>query len=201
LTFKFSFNHNQSNYIMFQSKSKNQTNWLTIGYQLFGEDGPEGIQVERLARMLQLNKSSFYHFFVNKEIFIEELLQMHKRIADKMIEDTYKLDSFDPGFINLMMQYKDSILFHRQLIRNSQILVYKMTFDDINFKMDQAILPLWKYEINLSKESAFTLFEIIRDSFYSRMNPKNMSTDTIRSVVNESKLFLSQMQKDGKLPK
>lgn len=181
---------------MFQSK-KHQTCWLQVGYQLFGEDGPEGLQVERLARILQLNKSSFYHFFVNKEIFIEELLQMHKRIADKMIEDTYKLDSFDPGYIHLMMEYKDAILFHRQLIRNSQISDFKMTFDNINLKMDQAILPLWKYEINLSKESAFTLFEIVRDTFYSRMNPKNLSPDTIRSVVNESKQFLSQMKKEG----
>jgi hypothetical protein len=127
------------------------------------------------------------------------MFQMHKRIANEMREEIFMLESFDPGFINLMMEYKDNILFHRQLIRNSQFPDYKKIFDDINHKIDQAILPLWQDEVNLSKESAFTLFDMIRDTFYSRMNSKNMSADTIRSVVNESKLFLSQMQKEGKL--
>ena len=91
-----------------------------------------------------------------------------------------------------------TILFHRQLIRNGQLPDYKKTFDDINHKIDLAILPLWKFEVNLSKEAAFILFEMIRDIFYSRMNPKNMSADTIRSVVNEAKQLLSQMKKEGK---
>jgi AcrR family transcriptional regulator len=185
---------------MFQSKSKNQTNWLTIGYQLFGEDGPEGIQVERLARMLQLNKSSFYHFFVNKEMFIDELIQMHRNLSERLREDIAKLESFDPGFINLMMEYKDSILFHRQLIRNGQIQCFKKTYDEINNKIDQAVLPIWKIEVNLPKESAFILFEMLRDTFYTRMNPKNISADTVRSVINEAKLFLIQMQKEGEFP-
>jgi AcrR family transcriptional regulator len=196
----FSSTTAKQNDIMLKSK-EHQKSWLSVGYKLFGEDGPEGIQVERLARILQLNKSSFYHFFVNKEIFINQMLQMHERIANELTEEIFKLESFDPGLINLLMEYKDTVLFHRQLIRNSQFPDYKKIFDDINHKIDRAVLPLWQDEVNLSKESAFTLFEMIRDTFYSRMNPKNMSADTIRSVVNESKLFLFQMQKDGKLPK
>jgi AcrR family transcriptional regulator len=44
-------------------KAKNSSAWTEVGYALFAEEGLDGIQVERLARILKLNKSGFYHYF------------------------------------------------------------------------------------------------------------------------------------------
>jgi AcrR family transcriptional regulator len=86
-----------------------------VGYKIFADEGPEGIQVERLARMLGVSKSSFYHFFVDKEIFVSELIKLHLKHAQRYVAEIKKLDNFDPEFIDLLVAGKEIILFHRQL--------------------------------------------------------------------------------------
>jgi AcrR family transcriptional regulator len=51
--------------------------WIENGYALFAQDGLDGIQVERLAKMVSLNKSGFYHYFGDRESFLEELMKHH----------------------------------------------------------------------------------------------------------------------------
>jgi len=48
--------------------------WLEAGYAAFSLHGPNGIKVESLAKEIGKSKSSFYHHFADREIFIEELL-------------------------------------------------------------------------------------------------------------------------------
>ena len=60
-------------------KAKNSSVWTEVGYNLFAEEGIEGIQVERLARILQLNKSGFYHYFGDIDGYCEELINLHKK--------------------------------------------------------------------------------------------------------------------------
>ena len=50
-------------------KHKNSSVWTEEGYRLFAKEGLDGIQVERLARILSLNKSGFYHYFGDLEGF------------------------------------------------------------------------------------------------------------------------------------
>ena len=52
--------------------------WLEVGYSLFAAEGPDGIQIERMARILQLNKSGFYHYFGDLEGYHHELLRLHR---------------------------------------------------------------------------------------------------------------------------
>jgi hypothetical protein len=58
VAYKFLFTGNMTN------SKKTIQGWLDVGYKIFAHEGPEGIQVERLARILGVNKSGFYHFFV-----------------------------------------------------------------------------------------------------------------------------------------
>ena len=60
-------------------KHKNSAAWTEVGYDLFAHEGLDGIQVERLARILQLNKSGFYHYFGDLEGFCMELFALHKK--------------------------------------------------------------------------------------------------------------------------
>jgi AcrR family transcriptional regulator len=48
--------------------------WIKLGYKLFAEQGVSGINVEKMAKMLKVNKSSFYWHFKTKKDFIEELV-------------------------------------------------------------------------------------------------------------------------------
>lgn len=48
--------------------------WINLGYRLFSEQGVSGIIVEKMAKTLKVNKSSFYWHFKTKKDFIEELI-------------------------------------------------------------------------------------------------------------------------------
>ncbi|MGW8123225.1 TetR/AcrR family transcriptional regulator [Roseivirga echinicomitans] len=48
--------------------------WLKAGAQKFATKGLDGINVERLAKQLKCNKSSFYWHFQTKENFLHELI-------------------------------------------------------------------------------------------------------------------------------
>lgn len=63
-------------------KTNNASVWTEGGYKIFANEGTEGIQVERLARILNLNNSGFYHYFGDLKSFIDELLKLHEKKAD-----------------------------------------------------------------------------------------------------------------------
>ncbi|WP_420573540.1 TetR/AcrR family transcriptional regulator [Kordia sp.] len=48
--------------------------WIKLGYKLFSENGEGGINVDKMSRLLNCNKSSFYWHFKTKKDFINELI-------------------------------------------------------------------------------------------------------------------------------
>ena len=48
--------------------------WINLGYRIFSEQGASGIVVEKMARILNVNKSSFYWHFKTRKVFIENLI-------------------------------------------------------------------------------------------------------------------------------
>ena len=57
--------------------NKNKWIWIQEGYFVFGRKGPNGINIELLAKKLKKSKSSFYHYFGDLETFQEALLDYH----------------------------------------------------------------------------------------------------------------------------
>ena len=48
--------------------------WIRLGYQLFSENGTNGLVVEKMALKLKVNKSSFYWHFKTKTDFLNEII-------------------------------------------------------------------------------------------------------------------------------
>jgi AcrR family transcriptional regulator len=48
--------------------------WLALGLELLGEEGADAIRVERLCRKLKVSKGSFYHHFINRQAYLDALL-------------------------------------------------------------------------------------------------------------------------------
>lgn len=48
--------------------------WIKLGYKLFTESGEAGLNVDKMSRLLQCNKSSFYWHFKSKKGFIDQLV-------------------------------------------------------------------------------------------------------------------------------
>src|SRR5918995_586678 len=91
--------------------------WAETGYDLFAHDGLEGMQVERLARIVNLNKSGFYHYFGDLDGYLEFLLAMHERKLEIYFDEVKRTKTIDPEYLHLLIKYKVPTLFHMQLLR------------------------------------------------------------------------------------
>ncbi len=60
--------------------------WINLGYRIFSEQGVTGIVVEKMAKKLNVNKSSFYWHFKTQKDFIENLIMFWiKNETERMI--------------------------------------------------------------------------------------------------------------------
>jgi AcrR family transcriptional regulator len=68
--------------------------WIRLGYQLFSEQGVTGIVVEKMAKKLKVNKSSFYWHFKTRKEFIDQLIIFwRKKETDRIIKLTNEQES------------------------------------------------------------------------------------------------------------
>lgn len=173
--------------------------WVNLGYQLFSEEGHEGFQVDRLARILGRNKSSFYHYFPEKELYIKSLIDLHWKNAIELRQKYTEVEEFDPGFIRLLIENKQLILFHMNLIRNKDVKIFKEVFQKINDFIDPAIIPIWAKEFSISESLARQLFPTARDVFYCRLTKDNFTEDFVRDFVREIKEFIGNLLQEKSL--
>jgi len=177
------------------SKPKTSQVWIENGYTLFAQDGLDGIQVERLAKVVNLNKSGFYHYFGDREFFLEELMKHHMQIAQALAEDFRKMEHIDPDFFQLLLKYTKATMVNMQLVRYRQHPLLNKSFTQVHDLVDQALLPRWAEFIGLPDhpEIARKYFEQARDMFYSRITPDKMNMDFLKSLVYEVRALMQQL--------
>lgn len=178
------------------SKADSFGNWLNLGYELFSEEGHEGLQVERLSRILGKNKSGFYHFFGDKEIFLERLMQLHLANEEALIPKLVKFRKMNQPFLDWMVENKRTILFQTQLVKNRDVKLFQDTYFRVNRLIEHAITPIWVKYLGVSEEVAMKYWRLIRDTFYARVTPATFHQDWLSDFVNEAKSILSEAQND-----
>lgn len=167
--------------------------WLEAGYDLFINEGQCGINIEQLARVLDRNKSAFYHFFGDKETYLDFLLEYHSRQVDFFIDDMKGIDRYDPHYIQLLIKHHRIILFNCQLIKNRHNKLCEDVLQEIHGRMDEYILPMWskyvglEHDLDLSKR----YHTIIRDYMYIRITPELLHYDFLVSLSNEARLIVA----------
>lgn len=180
-------------------KSKNSSVWLEEGYTLFANEGPDGIQIERLARILGLNKSGFYHYFGDLDIFYSELLSLHKKKADIYLNDLRAIEAIDPGYLEVVAKHKLPVIFNMQLLRAKDNLVFVQLAEAIDKKEDELIGKLWSAYLGIgdNTELAVRYFIIVRDMAYARMSVQNLDVSFLRNLMTEARAVLQQVSHKG----
>lgn len=161
--------------------------WLETGYLLFGKEGPEGLHVERMARMLGLNKSGLYHYFGDLDTFIDDLLQMHRNNVKELTEKFRQGRRFDPDFYNVLLSNKPIVLCHMQLVRFRHEKRYPTVYQELNALIDPQIVRLFAPHVGLDDQPdlAARFFDQSRDMFYSRITEENLNEAFLRNLVDE----------------
>jgi AcrR family transcriptional regulator len=170
--------------------------WIKAGYELLAKEGPDGIKVEKLARQLGLNKSGFYHYFGDREMYFHQLNEFHLQLIKKFHNEISNLRHFDPDYLKLLLKYKTSLLVQSQLRRHENITVFKDTFNKVVNSTERKSLRLWAAYLKLSENdpAALKLWKIIRDLFFLRLDPDKLNLNYLRSLTEEIKVIVAEIK-------
>ena len=177
------------------SEFKTSQKWIATGYHLFAKEGPDGIHVERLARILHLNKSGFYYYFGDRECYVDRLVSYHYHMFDLFVKDVANCKNVDPDYVNILVKHKVAEMAQIQLVRNKSNPWFYAAHEKLDEKIDYAVWPIWaKYTaISNDPELAIIYHGLVRDVLYSRVNWENFDFKYIQFLVDEAKDIVAQM--------
>lgn len=169
--------------------------WLKAGYQLLATEGPVGLKIERLAKMLNLNKSGFYYYFGTMESFLKGLLQYHIRMASHIASEIAGCQSIDPDLLRLIAQHKEFFLVESQLLVKSRLSQAKKEVDEAGRIVNAELIGLWRRSGGMTGDNALTLsyLNIIRHFFYARIDPENIDYEFLHTLAVETKEVLGKV--------
>lgn len=179
-------------------KTSNLFAWTEVGYSLFAEEGIDGIQIERLARILQLNKSGFYHYFGDLDVFYLELLALHQKKAVAYLNDLRKIKTIDPEYLDTLVQHKVPIMFQVQLIRLNESGALKVA-QIIDLEELEILRNAWNEYLCVHDNSGLAMryFDLVRDMCYARISINNISASYLRVLFRESKALMQRLAKSS----
>ena len=157
--------------------------WLEQGYKDFAIDGPDKLSINNLAKKVGASRSSFYHYFAEIDVFVDELLELHwticqefnsagKKSCKKMIPDLYEL----------LAEYPIPLQFSRQLFLNRNIPRYNYVFlKAYETSAKIFVLDLFGDHINmqLPHRDLNHLFLTLGEAWYSRLDPQDLSAEVL----------------------
>jgi AcrR family transcriptional regulator len=177
--------------------SNSYKTWIEAGYNQFAIAGLEGIQVEGLARITNLNKSGFYHYFGDRETFLEQLMKHHYSLAITLSNELRKMQLIDPDLFNLLIKYRTPVIAHMQLVRNRHHTLLHEHYQKVNNLIDLVVAPFWAKYLGMHDNLplAQRYFEQARDAFYTRISFENMNEVFLREFFLEAKMLVTEIQR------
>ncbi|MEO0337856.1 MAG: TetR/AcrR family transcriptional regulator [Bacteroidota bacterium] len=162
--------------------------WLEIGYKEFASAGPTGLKVEPIARILKKNKSSFYHYFGDIDLYTQFLLDYHLEQAKVLAQKEAACETQDE-LIDILVAHKVDILFSRQLRIHRENPAYEKCFEAVSAIVGPAILGIWSKIIELDDHSylAALVFKLGIENFYLRITEDNLNHAWLNDYFAEFK--------------
>jgi AcrR family transcriptional regulator len=175
----------------------NREKWIKEGYSLFAKEGPDGIQIERLARIIGVNKSGFYHHFGDRDCYLEELTMYHENLKKKFTIEVTHLKHFDPDYLKVLVEYKDSFFVDMHLGRYRVNPKFNGTYNCERNINEQKIIPIWEEYINVTDnpELAFEIWKVVRDAVFLRLTYNDMNVESINSVIKDIRGIFERLKK------
>lgn len=182
-----------------------EKSWIEIGYRFFAYNGPSGLKIERLAKEVGKNKSSFYHLFADMEVYTERLLTFHLHQA-KIIAEKESNSENESELIDIILEHKIDLLFNRQLRVHRENKEFENCFNKTNQISVPAILPIWKKTIGLPENTplAKMVLTLSLENFYLQITDETLNEawlatyfENIRQMVTHFKQTKETIAIDG----
>jgi AcrR family transcriptional regulator len=171
------------------SKNNSEHTWIEAGYNQFAAEGLEGIQVERLARITGLNKAGYYHYFGDRETFLEKLMEHHLYLATTYMNELKRIQQFDPEYIDLLIKYATPLMVTSQLVRNRHDKLMVQTHARINEMLDPVLSKLFADFIGFKDYPDFAAkyYNQVRYMFHAQITPERMNYPFLRDFLYEAR--------------
>lgn len=166
--------------------SKTQAPWIENGYQTFAEAGPNGLKIERLARLVGKNKSSFYHLFADLDVFTATLLEHHLEQARIIAAKEAACTTLEE-FIDVLVDHKTDLLFNRQLRVHRQRPEFQRCFMKTNEVFLASLTDLWPALLELPQNTqlAGLILKLSLENFYLQITEETLNQRWLKDYFYE----------------
>ena len=169
--------------------------WIQAGYNLLATEGIDGIKIERLAKILQLNKSGFYHYFGTMESYVKNLLQYHICIAKGIAGEIARCQNIDPDLLLLIVKHKVFFLVESQLLVKRRPAQIDDQIDEAGRIVNEELLPLWRKTNELPHDDSVALayLNIIRHFFYAQVDAAHINYEFLHKLTVDTKEVMDKV--------
>ncbi|MEM6725564.1 MAG: TetR/AcrR family transcriptional regulator [Bacteroidota bacterium] len=180
--------------------SKKKQVWLETGYQLVAEKGFENLNIGVLARTMDKNKSSFYHYYGDWEGFEEALLAYHLELAIPFSKKVRDCEDVVPGLINVFLEHKTDLFFHKQLRINRSKPHIKRCYQLAYDQFVEAVHDQWVAFLGLERQSflAIKFLDLIIDNLLLQINNEHYNYNWLHEYIIGHAKFLSDIKASAK---
>ncbi len=107
-----------------------------------------------MANNLNKSRSSFYHAFLDLEIYVDSFLDSHIKRGELLSQLLDNCQKLDPEIIELFIIYKQDILFNKQLFLDSGNKKFMIVGNIVNTNILTHLLPHFAKYLLLENQSA-----------------------------------------------
>jgi len=87
---------------------RTREDWILAGMKLLAEQGVDSIKIEAIARKLEVSKGGFYGYFLNRDTFLQAILDYWtETFTNQIIESVGKLEGSLSEKLNKMVSIVD----------------------------------------------------------------------------------------------
>lgn len=163
-----------------------QLPWIEAGYGIFAKEGPSGLKIERLSRLVAKSKSSFYHHFADMEVFNSFLLVYHLEQSELIAEKEMRCADMEE-LIAVIVEHKIDILFNRRLRIHREVREYEDCFNRTSEIIAGAIAGVWAPFLGLEDNSylAALVLKLSMENFFLQITEQTLETEWLRQYFHE----------------
>ena len=175
--------------------------WIEAGYQTFAFEGPQALRIEKLAKSVGKNKSSFYHFFADLELFTERLLNFHL-IQAKVMSDKESNAQNEAELTHIILEHKLDLLFNRQLRIHRDNSGFQTCFIKTNEISLPGFMPIWKKAIDLNENNhlAQMVLMLSIENFFLQITDETLNPDWIAAYFEKIREMVKLFKRTNSIP-
>ncbi|MCZ8156257.1 MAG: TetR family transcriptional regulator [Leptospira sp.] len=176
---------------------QNQRIWIEKGYESIALHGFADLKVERLAKTLEISKSSFYHLFVDLENYHSFLIDHHLKNCDIISKKESIATSVTPELIDILIDHKLDLLFNKQIRIHLEFEKYQPILNKIDEMLATPFINVWRKDLNLnfSDVQLRGLFNLALENFFLKINSENLEKQWLTDYFSNLKNLIHSIAK------